>query len=152
MKKDESRGNQQRSTSLLEGIQYSIDFIAAVLLFTGQISITGIFVVPEGFYLSATGPVLGGVTVEGLSENLNAVGRTVDRMIALLLVLNVIRVTGPYITSGRFFIVISGEIFGIKEIVGAIPLSDMNRREASGISTFMERTVLNRTRRRRERH
>lgn len=49
----------------VEALQYSIDFVTAIMLLTGRITTAGIFVVPEGFFLSATGPILGGDTFEG---------------------------------------------------------------------------------------
>ncbi|QSO52267.1 hypothetical protein JZ785_26650 [Alicyclobacillus curvatus] len=136
------KGSSQR---YLDGVQYSIDFITALLLFTGQISTSGIFVVPDGFQLAMTGPIFGGVTLQGVNRNWDVVGAAVDRIVAILLILNVIRVTGPYITSGRFFLVVAGEIFGIKEIAGAVPLSAMNPREASSVARFIKRAVIRRT-------
>lgn len=47
-------GGEKILANGLETIQYSIDFITAILLLTGRITTTGIFVVPEGFYLAAT--------------------------------------------------------------------------------------------------
>lgn len=114
-------------TNGLQAIQYSIDFVTAILLLTGQITTSGIFVIPEGFFLSATGPVLGGASFEGQTEILSVGLRTINVLSAILLILNVLRVTGPYVTSGRVYLVFSGEIFGIKEIVGAVSMSDMNQ-------------------------
>ena len=59
---------RNRKTAVLQGIQYSVDFVTAMLLLTGQITTSGIFVVPEGFYLASTGEILGGVRLMGQSE------------------------------------------------------------------------------------
>lgn len=132
------------------GIQYSVDFITAILLFIGQITTTGIFAVPEGFYLALTGPVFGGVASEGINPRFNVALGFVDKIVAILLVLNIVRVTGPYITSGRFFLVVSGEIFGIKEIAGTAPLSQMKRLESDEVATVIKDIVLSHTGRKRQ--
>ena len=62
---------------------------------------------------------------------------------ALLLVVNAVRVTGPYITSGRAFIVFSGGIFGIKEIAGVAPVQDMDINAVSQLRDFLRGKVLN---------
>lgn len=126
----------------IEALQYSIDFVTAILLLTGRITTTGIFVVPEGFFLSATGPILGGSNFEGKTIQTAMGLRTINLVSAILLILNVIRVTGPYITSGRAFVVFSGEIFGIKEIAGVVRVDDMNRRMASQLRRYVRSELL----------
>lgn len=110
------RNARRLSSEFLASTQYSIDIITAILLLTGQITTSGIFFVPEGFYLAATGPIMGGVRLTGQLESASAVLDVVDVLTSILLILNAIRVTGPYITSGRIFIVFSGSIFGINDI------------------------------------
>lgn len=114
----------RRTGNIIASTQYSIDIISAILLLTGQITTSGIFFVPEGFYLAATGPILGGIRMTGRSESSSAVLDVVDVLTSILLILNVIRVTGPYLTSSRFFLVFSGPIFGIKDIV---PLTEPDK-------------------------
>lgn len=63
MKSRKIRNNRQ--AAMLEPIRYSIDFVTAILLLMGQITTSGIFVVPDGFYLAATGEILGGVRLTG---------------------------------------------------------------------------------------
>ncbi|WDL96055.1 hypothetical protein [Alicyclobacillus sp. ALC3] len=126
----------------LEAIQYSIDFVTAILLLTGRITTTGIFVVPEGFYLSATGPILGGTVSRGKTQALSYAFGMINVLSALLLILNVIRVTGPYITSRRAFIVFSGELFGIKEIAGVVRMKDMNPRTAAQLGRYIRTQAL----------
>jgi hypothetical protein len=126
----------------LEALQYSIDFVTAILLLTGQITTAGIFIVPEGFFLSATGPILGGDLFEGKTVETSIGLRTVNVVSAILLILNVIRVTGPYITSRRAIIVFSGEIFGIKDIAGVVSVRDMNRKVTQQVRQYVRSEML----------
>ncbi|RIV26439.1 hypothetical protein D2Q93_04530 [Alicyclobacillaceae bacterium I2511] len=138
-----ARNNRQSNVpNGMEALQYSIDFVTAILLLTGHITTSGIFVVPEGFFLSATGPILGGDNFEGKTTQTSIGLRTINLVSAILLILNVIRVTGPYITSRRAFVVFSGEIFGIKEIAGAVRMEDMNRRAASQLRQYVRSELL----------
>lgn len=141
MKRTRTSGG--KATTALRSIQYSIDFITAILLLTGQLTTTGIFVVPEGFYLSSTGEILGGVRLTGKNENAASVLRMVNVIVALLLVVNAIRVTGPYVTSGRVFIVFGGAIFGVKEIAGVADVEDMNQDVAVQLRDYLRESVLN---------
>ncbi len=141
MKRTRTSGG--KSSTALRSIQYSIDFVTAILLLTGQITVGGIFVVPEGFYLSATGEILGGVRVTGRNEGGTGVLRMVNVITALLLIINAIRVTGPYVTSGRVFLVFGGPIFGIKEVVGVANVEDMNQGAAGQLRDYLRESVLN---------
>ena len=120
-------------------IRYGIDLVTAVLLLTGQITTTGIFVVPEGFYLAASGPIFGGVRSTGTSTPATVVLSAVDALVAVLLILQAIRDTGVYITSQRFFIVFSGPIFGIKEVVGAVSPRDMQNPQVTAMKRYIRR-------------
>ena len=126
----------------VEVVQYSIDFVTAILLLTGRITTSGIFVVPEGFFLAATGPILGGDNLEGKTMQTALGLRAVNLVSAILLILNVIRVTGPYISSQRALIIFSGEIFGIKEIAGVVPIDDMNRKTAAKLRRSIRTELL----------
>lgn len=126
----------------VEALQYSIDFVTALLLLTGRITTSGIFVVPEGFFLAATGPILGGDNLEGKTVQTALGMRAVNLVSAILLILNVIRVTGPYISSQRALIIFSGEIFGIKEIAGVVPMDYMNRKTASKLRRSIRTELL----------
>lgn len=133
---------RERKTAVLQSIQYSVDFVTAILLLTGQITTSGLFIVPEGFYLASTGEILGGVRLTGQTSGAVGILRLVDIIAALLLVVNAVRVTGPYITSGRAFIVFSGEIFGVKEIAGVVPVQDMNIDAVSELREFFRGRLL----------
>lgn len=100
----------------LETVRYSIDLTTAILLLTGQISTVGLFVVEKGFFLTSTGPILGGHKVRGKTGESVVALDVIDIVAALLLILDAIRVTGVYVTSGSTFITFSGAIFGIPRV------------------------------------
>ena len=133
-----------RARNLLASTQYSIDIITAILLLTGQITTTGIFFVPEGFYLGATGPILGGVRSTGQSGSASVILDVVDVLAAVLLIMNAIRVTGPYITSNRFFLVFSGPLFGIKDIVNVLEPEQGHESGSLEVRDYIKNTMVNR--------
>ena len=133
---------RQKDPNGLAALQYSIDFVTAILLLSGQLTTAGIFVVPEGFFLGATGPVLGGELYEGKTDEAAAAMKSISVVSAILLILNVIRVTGIYVTSGRAFIVFSGEIFGIKEIAGTVGMEELNQNKASTLRSYLRSELL----------
>ena len=133
-----------RTRNLLASTQYSIDIITAILLLTGQITTTGIFFVPEGFYLGSTGPILGGVRSTGQSGSASVILDVVDVLAAVLLIMNVIRVTGPYITSNRFFLVFSGPLFGIKEIVNVLEPEKGHESNSLGLRDYIRDAMVSR--------
>jgi hypothetical protein len=129
---------------LLPFVQYGIDVGTAVLLLTGQITTSGIFVVPEGFYLAATGPILGGVRSKGRTVPATAALDGLDALVAILLLLNLIRVTGPYISSRRWFIAFSGSIFGIKDIGTTEMPNEQRNRQALEIRRHIRSALVDR--------
>lgn len=104
------------TVDLLEDVQYSIDVLIAILLLTGQLTTTGIFVVPGGLAFSASGDVFGFPRVEGRSAALSLDLDFIDVVSALLLIIGQIRVQGPYVSGSGLFIVYSGPIFGYKSV------------------------------------
>ena len=134
--------NHRQAAAMLEPIRYSIDFVTAILLLMGQITTSGLFVVPDGFYLAATGEILGGVRLTGQTPGTAETLRLVDIISALLLIVNAVRVTGPYITSERMFIVFGGEIFGVDDVVGVAPMGVMNAEAAMELRDFFRKKTL----------
>lgn len=92
----------------------------AILLLTGQITIGGVFIGPESFALSLSGPFTGFGAV-GKTKRDNALLYGLDIITAFLLILDQLQVIGTYITAGRFTIVVSGPIFGLSKIEGYTP-------------------------------
>ncbi len=99
--------------SVITGIYQAIDYWSAILLLTGQVTSTGVFVSPGGFWVSVTGPILGGMRLSGTGLASGIALDAIDIITAILLILGQLTVTGPWVTSGSFNLVISGPAFGI---------------------------------------
>jgi len=106
-------------TEVIFSIERTLGLITAILLLTGQITIFGIFVRPGRFSLSLGGPITGGSRLEGIDNQ--GIGKLVinfiDIILATLLILDEINVTGTFISSGEFTINVSGPIFGYPRVV-----------------------------------
>lgn len=100
----------------LEDVQYSIDILTAILLLTGQITTTGIFVVPDGIAFAATGDIFGPPRNDGRTKALSLDIDFIDVVSAILLILGQVRVQGPYFSGVGLVIVYSGPIFGYKSV------------------------------------
>ncbi len=117
--------NHYRAT--IAGIYQVIDYWSAILLLTGQVTSTGVFISPGGFWVSVTGPILGGTRLAGKDIVSGAALDAVDIITAFLLILGQLTVTGPWITSGRFNLVISGPAFGIPTVpIPEVPFETTN--------------------------
>ncbi len=102
--------------SIISGIYQTVDYVAAILLLSGQVTASGVFVSPGGMWISITGPILGGVRLSGKNLATSLTLDVVDIVTALLLILGQITVTGPWVSSGSFSLVISGPAFGITRV------------------------------------
>jgi len=134
----------ETSHRILRGMQYSIDFLTAILLLTGQITTSGIYIVPNGFFLAGTGPILGGVRLEGVSPATKYGLDIVDIINALLLIIDQVRVTGPFFTSGRVYMVWTGDIFGLERF----EVSGPEHEERQALRRFMKEQMMNQSTRR----
>lgn len=126
MKRKHERSPNQKK-SLISSIYNSIDYMAAVLLLTGQVTSTGVFVSPGGLWLSVTGPILGGRRLSGNSAASSLALDVVDVVTAILLILGQVTVTGPWISSGSFNLVISGPAFGVPSVPVPMTPSEATR-------------------------
>ncbi len=106
-------------TDVIFSIERTLGLITAILLLTGQITIIGIFVRPGRFSLSLGGPITGGSRLEGIDNQGigNVVINFIDIILAILLIIDEINVTGSFISSGDFTINVSGPIFGYPRVV-----------------------------------
>jgi hypothetical protein len=108
----------------IENIYRSLDVITVVLLLTGQIAISGVFMTTDaGFSLSLSGPITGGA--RSISDETHPFGNDVidaiDIFAAILLILNQINVIGTFVSAHRFTIVVSGPFFGEPKRVAYSP-------------------------------
>jgi len=117
--KDDNINKENQSAAFLNTLsntQFAIEVFIAILLLTGQISTTGVFIVPEGLALSASGGIFGFPGLRGRSPELSTDLDFLSVISALLLIYGQVRVLGPYVSGSGLFIVYSGEIFGYKSI------------------------------------
>lgn len=102
--------------SVVASLYQAIDYFSAILLLTGQVTSTGVFISPGGMWLSCTGPIIGGKRLSGTDLPSGIALDVVDIVTALLLILGQLTVTGPWITTGSFNLVISGPAFGVNTV------------------------------------
>ncbi len=100
----------------IAGVYKAIDFSTAILLLTGQVTSTGVFISPGGMWLSMTGPILGGKRISGIDTPTNVALDVVDIVTAILIILGQLTMTGPWVTSGSFNLVVSGPAFGVNSV------------------------------------
>lgn len=101
----------------VQAVYESLNFFAAILILTGQITNGGVFVTPESFSLSLSGPFTGRTRKKAIPgvPQANLIIDAIDIIAALLLILGQIHVHGVYITSGGYSIVLGGPPFGLKD-------------------------------------
>ncbi len=104
--------NIQKRT--IASLQRDLNIATAALLLTGQITIVGVFVTPPEFSLSLSGPLFGRTRLEGKNGNTVATAMVdvIDVIIAILLIIDAIRVVSSVFGPARFSINVSGPIFG----------------------------------------
>lgn len=113
---------KSRQTKTAAGIILRfLEIITIILLLTGQITIGGVFITPEGFSLSLSGPLTGRRVVIGKTEQAQVIHYGLDVITALLLILGEINVIGTLIASGRFTIVVGGPPFGLEKVEAYVP-------------------------------
>lgn len=108
---------QEKFDRPAQAVYQSIDIFTAILILTGQISIGGVFVTPESFSLSLSGPFTGRTRKEAIPDvpAADAALDFINIITALLLIIGQINVIGTYITSKGFSIVLGGPPFGLRK-------------------------------------
>jgi len=110
----------KEETRTIRGIQRDIDLIVALLLLTGQITLTRVYFGPGYFGVTVGGPLTGAkrldVKFNGPAKNLSI--DVIDLLLALFLVKDLINVVGLFIASdAAFSISVSGPLFGRAKVV-----------------------------------
>ncbi|MCL6626550.1 hypothetical protein [Alicyclobacillus shizuokensis] len=114
--------------AVVTGILRAIDLWTAILLLTGQVTTSGVYLSSGAIWLSLSGPVLGGPRQQSDSTAGGLVLDAIDVVTALLLVIGQITNTGPWISSGRLSLVLSGPAFGNSNVpVAASPTETSER-------------------------
>ncbi|WP_152414356.1 hypothetical protein [Halalkalibacterium ligniniphilum] len=113
-----------REQHMIRAIIREIDLVTAVLLVTGQLTISRVVIAPGGFSLTVSGPLTGSERLESKtgSNAVNALIDVIDLLLAVLLIQDKINVHGVFITfGGSFSLAISGPIFGRPKIEPIMP-------------------------------
>ncbi|PGL69869.1 hypothetical protein [Bacillus sp. AFS055030] len=99
---------------IIATLQRDLNVATAALLLTGQITLIGAFVTSGEFSLSLSGPLLGRERIESKygDQFTNTLIDVIDIMLAILLIIDEIRVVSSVIGPGRFTLNVSGPIFG----------------------------------------
>ncbi|MEH7344942.1 hypothetical protein V7122_13905 [Bacillus sp. JJ1532] len=111
----QNKSKLQKDLQLIASLQRDLNLVTAFLLLTGQITLVGVFVNPGEFSLSLSGPIFGRARLESKFRDepfVNTIIDVVDVIVAVLLIIDEIRIVGVFIGSSRFSIVVSGPIFG----------------------------------------
>ncbi|MHC0038549.1 hypothetical protein [Pseudoneobacillus sp. C159] len=102
----------QEELRLIASLQRDLNIVTAGLLLTGQITIIGVFITPPEFSLSLSGPLFGRARLEGKNRVATGLIDVIDIIIAILLIVDKIRVISSVLGPSRFSINVSGPIFG----------------------------------------
>lgn len=144
------RSNQ--GTQYIAAAQRAIDIWIAILLLTGQLTIGGVFVAYGSIWFSLTGTIFGSVRTEGETPNANVVVDAIDIITALLLILGLITNTGPWISSGRFNMVVTGPVFGYDEVPVPINSSKISKKAQEFCNDFTEQIIVREMKKKRSNH
>ena len=103
-----------KDASIIASLQRDLNLATAFLLLTGQITVRGVFVYPGRFSLSLSGPIFGSTRIVGKEPQhiTNTVIDIIDVLIAILLIMDQIRIIGVLVGPGRFSLTVTGPIFG----------------------------------------
>lgn len=95
-------------------LQRELNIATAALLLTGQITIIGVFVTSGEFSLSLSGPLFGRERIESKfgDQLTNSLIDVIDIIIAVLLLIDEVRVVSSVVGPSRFTVNVSGPIFG----------------------------------------
>ena len=120
--------NIEQTYQVITSLQRDLNLATAFLLLSGQITIVGVFVTAGGFIIALSGPILGGTRLAGRSGNkiANSIVDIIDVLLAILLIIDEIRITGVVVGPGRFSVDVSGPIFGLPINEPSLPILRKN--------------------------
>jgi len=111
----------RRALAAVSAVHYGVDLVTAALILTRQIMPSGLFVVPQGFLLSFTGPILGGADITSDQAGGQFILAGLEVVTAVFLIAQVFSTAGTYVTSHRSSIVVAGTLFGTRPPVANLP-------------------------------
>ena len=118
----------QNNIHFIATLQRDINLLAAFLILTGQLTIVGIFIIPGGFSVSFSGPITGGSRLESKfgDQVTNVLIDVIDVIIAVLLIIDELRLVSTVFAQSRFSIDFTGPIFGNPIVEPTIPILQQN--------------------------
>lgn len=120
----QSKEELQSELQFIASLQRDLNLATAFLLLTGQITIVGVFVTPGEISLSLSGPILGRARLESRFKDdtfIDTFIDVIDVIIAVLLIIDEIRIIGTFIGPARFSLVVGGPILGTPKYVPTLP-------------------------------
>ncbi|MCY0902006.1 MAG: hypothetical protein OWU32_07420 [Firmicutes bacterium] len=110
-----------RALAAVHAVHYGVDLVTAALILTRQIMPSGLFVVPQGFLLSFTGPILGGTDIVSDQAGGEFILAGLEVVTAVFLIAQVFSTAGTYVTSHRCSIVVAGTLLGTQPPIANLP-------------------------------
>ncbi len=120
--------NIEKDICFIATLQRDINLLAAFLILTGQLTIVGVFVTSGGFSVSFGGPITGESRLESKfgDHATNVLIDVIDVIIAVLLIIDELRLVSTVITHSRFSIDFTGPIFGNPVVEPTLPILEHN--------------------------
>jgi hypothetical protein len=134
-----SQGGDKR---VISSAMRAIDIWTAILLLTGQVTTGGVFISSGAIWFSLLGPIFGNVRYEGKTPAANVLLDGVDVILAFLLILGQITNTGPWITTGRFNLVVSGPALGNPNVPVPAGPSETSKKAQVFFSEFCQEIIV----------
>ena len=120
----------QEDYQVIATLRRDLNLATAFLLLSGQITIRGVFVTSGALSFSISGPIFGNTRLEGKSGNnlTNIVIDIIDVIIAILLIMDEIRLMGVFVTPNKFSVTVSGPLLGEPLTEPSLPILRENYR------------------------
>jgi hypothetical protein len=118
----------QKDLQVIAFLQRDLNLITAFLLLSGQLTMVGVFVTSGGFSVSLSGPIFGRSRLEGKfgDKETNTFIDLIDVIIAILLIIDEIRIISVVMGPSRFSVNASGPIFGRPLLEPTLPVLRSN--------------------------
>lgn len=116
---------KQLLSKYIGAFQQWLDLSVAILLLTGQFTVRSVILTADAYFsLSLSGPILGGPRAQPVTEGASFVLDSIDVILALLLILGEVNVSGMFIQSQRFTLLVGGPPFGGPKSTPYVPSAE----------------------------